>query len=344
VADARLGAARARAARGTLWGKLRPVAWLFLFVAGGVHAHALAPSLLSIESRNDGGFAFTWKTPLQRADGGRLRPVLPDACRARSAPETGVEGLARVSRIVADCADGRLTGRTIAFEGLAESKADVIVRVAQASGPSLQQVVTADDPRFTVPEARSGPAVAADYVVLGVEHLVGGIDHVLFLIGLILLVGLNRRLVWTVTSFTLGHSVTLSLAVFGLVVVPAVIAETLIALSIVVTFAAALEQRRQTLAARRPMALAGGFGLLHGLGFAGALAEVGLPPEEVPLALAGFNVGIELGQIAVIVLLATLAAAARRRVAVLPAVPAPALYAVGTLSGFWFWERLAGGL
>ena len=195
-------------------------------------------------------------------------------------------------------------------------------------------------------DAAAGVNATASYnlnLVYGAEHLATGIDHVLFVVSLTLLVGLTRSLIATITLFTVGHSVTLSLAVLGYVSFPQAVAEVFIALSIVLTAAAVVARNPNTLIAARPWLIAFVFGLLHGLGFAGALAEVGLPQEEIPMSLFAFNVGIELGQLVLIAILVVFMWFARKltdvsqeRWHVIPN------YAIGSLAGFWFWERIAG--
>lgn len=308
-----------------------------------VPAHALAPSLLSLEAAGGGIYEVTWKTPLQQVDGGRLRPVLPPACTSLGEPAATVEGTGLLRRWRIDCGESGLADRTIEVEGIAASKADVLLRIAMPEGVTLQQILTEAAPAFSVPVAQSWHGVFVQYLVLGFEHLLAGLDHVLFVVGLTLLVGMRRSLVWAITSFTIGHSVTLSAAVLGYVQFPQTLAEIFIALTILVTFAGVLRPVAGSLLRRWSGVVAFGFGLLHGLGFAGALAEVGLPQADIPLALLAFNIGIELGQLLLIGVLLTVMLVAQRRVwqaiGRLGWVP---VYAAGTLSGFWFWQRLLG--
>jgi hypothetical protein len=204
--------------------------------------------------------------------------------------------------------------------------------------------LTPSSPSFTVAAAPSRLGIATTYVALGIEHILGGIDHLLFVLALFLLVGATRELVTTITAFTLAHSATLAAAALGFVHVPSAPVEAVIALSIVFVAAEIVHglAGRPGLTARRPWVVAFIFGLLHGLGFAGALAEVGLPPHAIPLALLGFNVGVELGQLAFVAGLLGLGAAAARL-----AVPRPrwsawvAPYAIGAVAAYWTLARLA---
>ena len=211
-------------------------------------------------------------------------------------------------------------------------------------------MLTADRPVFTVPRAAGPAGVAALYGRLGVEHILSGFDHLLFVFGLVLLVAGRRRLVATVTAFTAGHSVTLALASLGVVHVPPAPTEAAIALSIYVlaielTRSRGSRQKGPTWLRRSPWSMAALFGLLHGLGFAGALSEVGLPEGEIPAALLAFNVGIEIGQLAFVALVVAAGWALARLPRRLPAplVRSPA-YVIGSLAAFWFFERFAGVL
>jgi len=174
-------------------------------------------------------------------------------------------------------------------------------------------------PRSTCPRARAGSMSRVNYAALGVEHILTGPDHLLFVLGLVLLVAGTRRLLATVTAFTVGHSVTLSLAVLGFARVPPGPTEVLIALSVyALAVELARDARRPTLMRRLPWLVAAGFGLLHGLGFAGALRQAGLPAGDVPLALAAFNAGVELGQLLFIAAVLVVRRAVRLAPAPLP--------------------------
>jgi hydrogenase/urease accessory protein HupE len=307
------------------------------------HGHAFAPALLEVRETTPGQALVRWKQPAVRVAGSGLVPVLGERCRTRGEPQTGDEDTGVVVRWVIDCAGG-LVGQTLRVEGIAASQANVLVRLVLADGRAIRHVLTAEQPSFVVPAREGALNVLVSYGRLGVEHILMGYDHLLFVLGLVLLVGGGRRLLETVTAFTLGHSVTLMLAVLGLVRVPQSPIEAGIALSIYVLAVelAPRESRKPTLLVRAPWLMAGLFGLLHGLGFAGALAQVGLPQGEIPLALFAFNLGIEAGQLAFVGVVLAVWAALRAlpvrwpsRVAYVPA------YAIGTLAAFWFFQRLA---
>jgi hydrogenase/urease accessory protein HupE len=222
----------------------------------------------------------------------------------------------------------------------------VLVRIERADGTEQTGRILALNPRFTL-KPSSGPLeVILTYTTLGIEHILTGVDHLLFVLALMIIVQGRRQLVVTITAFTLAHSITLALATLDIIRLPGPPVEATIALSIV--FVAAeilhLRQGRAGLAARKPWLVAFAFGLLHGLGFAGALAEVGLPNNAVPMALLFFNVGVEVGQLIFIVAVMTAVSIATRLfgthahsrwVAVVPA------YLIGSVASFWVFERIA---
>ena len=317
-------------------------ALLLLLGSGLAAAHPLAPSLLDLREKTPGRIAILWRRPQLMPVGADPEPVLPVHCRAVAPPVEVPEGDALVTRWTVDCGRAGLTGETVAVSGLAAAGSDVLLRVSLADGRSLRAVLRPDAPSFLLPAAQSPAGVAAGYLSLGIEHLLTGWDHLAFVLGLVLLVGSRRRLLGTITAFTLGHSVTLSLAALGFVRLPPAPIEAAIALSILV-LAVELARDRPTVLGRRPWLMAAGFGLLHGLGFAGALAQVGLPVREIPLALLAFNLGIEIGQIGFVLAILGLGLALGPLLQRLPAWSAAVpRYVIGTLAAFWMFERLAG--
>jgi hydrogenase/urease accessory protein HupE len=312
--------------------------------AGPAAAHQFAPALLELQEVSTDRVEVSWKQPAVRVQGSQLRPVLPVACEGVGDPVVQQVGTGTRASWAIRCPDG-LAGKAVGVEGIASSQADVLLRITLRDGRKLNRVLTAKVPSFEIRAGSGRLGVLRDYAGLGVQHIVTGWDHLLFVLGLVLLVGRGSRLLWTVTAFTAGHSVTLALASLGLVTVPQAPIEAAIALSIYV-LAVELARRRDgagTYFQRAPWLVAGTFGLLHGLGFAGALSEVGLPSAEIPLALFSFNVGIELGQLAFIAAV-LLVMAANRRLRVAWPKPAAALpaYGIGSLAAFWFFQRVAG--
>ena len=322
-----------------------------LFLVAGVlgwpassGAHQFAPALLELEEVAPDRATVSWKQPVVRVQGSRLRPVLPVESVGIGDPIVTREGTGLRARWEIRCPDG-IAGKTVGVEGIAASRADVLLRVVLLDGHKLRHVLSADAPSVVIEEDAGRLGVLESYSVLGVEHILSGWDHLLFVLALVLLVGWGRPLLLTVTAFTLGHSVTLAVASLGLVAVPQGPIEAAIALSIYFLAVELTAKIRgdATLTQRAPWIVASGFGLLHGLGFAGALAEVGLPADEIPLALFSFNVGIELGQLAfvagVLLAMAALAALPVRWSKSAAAVPA---YGIGSVAIYWFFERLAG--
>jgi len=317
-----------------------------LLPAAPAHGHAFAPSLLEIRETSPGHALVRWKQPAVRIAGSGLIPIMSESCRRHGGSKTSVEATGVVASWEIDCARG-LVAQTILVEGIAESQANVLLRLVLADGRSVRHVLTADEPSFVVPEQEGTLDVIVGYGRLGVEHILTGFDHLLFVLGLVLLVRGGRRFLWTVTAFTLGHSMTLALAVLGFVHLPQQPIEAGIAFRIYVLAIdlAPHESRKPTLLERAPWLAAGLFGLLHGLGFAGALAEVGLPQGDIPLALFSFNIGIEAGQLVfvgmVLVAWAELRALPVRWPSPVGYIPA---YAMGTLAALWFFQRVAASL
>lgn len=272
-----------------------------------------------------------------------IHPSLPEGTQRTSEPQVErLEG-AEIKRWSVDTGPKGLEGGTIQVHGLSATMADVLVRVELSDGRVVTRMLRPDSPSFVFSVQDAGPAVG-DYFVLGVEHILFGIDHLLFVLALVLIVRGAGLLVKTITAFTIAHSITLGLATLGVVKVAAAPVEAVIALSIV--FVAVeivrLQRGQSSLTSRAPWIVALTFGLLHGFGFAGALGEVGLPANEVPLALLLFNIGVEVGQLAFVVLvLAAMALLSRLR------VPLPEWgrlvppYAIGSLAMFWVIQRIS---
>lgn len=327
----------------------QPVAALFLWLAmlsiTSVHAHESRPAYLEVNETQSAVFDVLWRRP---AIGDRvlsMQPVFPQHCeqagqRARY-PQPG----AMTERWLVDCGAAGLVGYEIGIKGLQTTLTDVLVRVSFSDDVTHTQVLRPNLTSFTVEGAPSKWAVSADYFRLGVEHILGGIDHLLFVLALLLIVDGTRRLIATITAFTIAHSLTLAAATLGWVHVPQQPVEAVIALSILFVAGEILhvQQGRPGVTRRWPWVVAFTFGLLHGFGFAGALTEVGLPQKEIPLALLTFNIGVEAGQIlfvlAVIALLHVFKRFASRPVRW--AMPAAA-YGIGGMSAYWVIDRVSG--
>jgi hydrogenase/urease accessory protein HupE len=307
-------------------------------------AHPLSPALLDLRESADGLVHVTWKVSALRLPGTDLRPALPAHCRSVSVAAEHEAGDSITAEWTVDCRPEGLIGQRLGVEGLASARTDALIRLALADGRVVQAVARASEP-FVVVQAPARPAtVVTGYLKLGFEHIISGPDHLLFVFGLLLLAGGVRRLLETITAFTIGHSITLTLAVLGVSKVPSAPVEVAIAATIYVLAVelAGGPLRGPTLLRRFPWAMAFSFGLLHGFGFAGALRAAGLPAGDVPRALFSFNVGIELGQLVFVGAVLTAGMLSARW---LPAVAArstrPAVYAMGILSAFWCFERIA---
>jgi hydrogenase/urease accessory protein HupE len=235
-----------------------------------------------------------------------------------------------------------ITGNTVTIDGLNRTFTDALVRVEYADGTEFVTRLQAESPSVKITAAPGPAAVAWTYFVLGVEHILLGIDHLLFVLALLIIIDGRRKLIGTITAFTLAHSITLALASLGYVSLPGPPVEAVIALSIVLVAFDILRKQRgdHPATARWPWLVAFTFGLLHGFGFAGALAEIGLPQNSVPLALLTFNLGVEAGQLLFVAAVLLLVAAFKRLLFRLPewthAVPP---YAIGSLAMFWVFER-----
>ncbi len=309
-------------------------------VGGAARAHEFMPALLTIEGAG-GEYRVLFKLPALGNEPMPLTARFPGGCRKADERIEADPNGAFARSYALSCA-APLAGAEIAVEGLDRTPTDVIVRVIAPSGAVQTARVLAAEPRFTVAAEPTTLDVAATYTVLGMQHILLGLDHVLFVFALLLLIRRRGTLLWTITAFTAAHSITLALAALGFAQIPGPAVEALVALSIVF-LAAEVVQRRAGAAHLSPPFVAFAFGLLHGLGFGGALARIGLPQGEIALALVTFNVGVELGQLA-IVTVALLATLSLRR---LLAVPLEGLrpafaYSIGMVAAVWFAERMLG--
>jgi len=317
---------------------------LFLLVTVG-HAHEMRPGYLQILETEPDTYEVVWKVPA-RGINERFGLQLKFADDVEQLGETvgGFRADAHIQKLRIHRVGG-LTGSPITIEGLSGTFTDVLLRLERLDGSEIAHRLTPDAPTYVV-EANPGLGqVAWTYFVLGVEHILLGIDHLLFVLALLLIVADWRKLVGTITSFTIAHSITLALATLGFVHVPGPPVEAIIALSIVFVASEIIrgQQGNPGLTARWPWLVSFTFGLLHGFGFAGALSEVGLPQQSIPMALLTFNLGVEAGQL-MFVAAAILLYAIGRRVSISPpewvySVPA---YAIGGIAAFWLIQRTVG--
>ena len=324
--------------------------------------HPLAPALLELREHERGRASVLWRTParLPRALRSGFGPLLPASCQSTGPAAHVREGSGVSTRWEVACSEG-LAGQELGVRGLAGSGAGALVRVRLFDGRSFQALLDPDEATFRIPTRSPPGAVFQGYLALGWTHILSGTDHLLFVLALMLWLRNRRELLLAVTAFTLGHSVSLAAAALGWLDVPQRPIEALIALSIAALALELVRAERATTSAlsdRRPLRaplFAAAFGLLHGLGFAGALAEIGLAQGEIPLSLLSFNVGIELGQLAFLSLvllawqiLVPILVLLAGRIAPLQSGPRRALrllsaYAIGSVSALWFYQRALAG-
>lgn len=310
---------------------------------GEASAHELRPAYLQMVEQTDGEFAALWKTPMR----GELRldlwPEFTGSTEALTPVTTRHTGDAAVQRWRMRATEP-LRGQSVSIRGLDGTMTDTLVRIEFADGSAWVKRLTPMQPEAVIPMQPSVWAVAREYMHLGVEHILLGIDHLLFVLALLLVTRGRWLVVKTITAFTVAHSITLGLATLGVVLVPSAPVEAVIALSIVLVAVEAVRSRagRAGLAARAPWIVAFAFGLLHGFGFAGALAEVGLPESHIPTALLFFNLGVEAGQLVFVAAVVVAIAGSRRVRDGLPkwAELLPP-YAIGSLATFWVIQRVA---
>jgi hydrogenase/urease accessory protein HupE len=318
-------------------------------IATGVRADEFRPAYLQLTQIDGETYDVLWKAPaLDESTTLKVRPEFPDGAVALT-PMRSTYALGTVVEHWRVRVPGGLDGKVIAFSQLSTIRIDVLARLVRLDGTVQLQRILAVDPRFQVKPNLGPLEVVETYTVLGVEHILFGFDHLLFVLALVLLVRGTRRLLITITAFTIAHSVTLAGATLGLVHVPGPPVEASIALSIVFVASEIVHARqgRSTVTQHYPWVVAFTFGLLHGFGFASALAEVGLPVASIPIALLFFNVGVELGQaLFVAVVLATMAIGGR--VGSRLRLPQPvwlwrvAPYGIGALASFWLIDRITG--
>jgi hydrogenase/urease accessory protein HupE len=328
---------RTAAGRGPLVRTLRALLLTLLALLGGLgvpaHAHEMSMAEMELRETAHGDFLWRWTATNERAPSEVLTPLWPEACRAEAQ--------------TLQCGEAGLRG-TLGMDGVGTRYSAAMVKVVWLDGQTRVYTLTASQPTAQLYGAadddRGMGEIASAYGVLGVEHILSGFDHLLFVIGLLFLVGFNRRLALTITAFTLAHSLTLASSALGWLTLRSPPVEATIALSIMLVAGEALH-RQATLSRRWPALVAFLFGLVHGLGFAGALQQIGLPQKHLAVALLTFNVGVEIGQLLTVAAAGLLFLAIRRLPVLRPTlVPArtATLYAIGGLAAYWSIERVVG--
>ena len=319
---------------------------LFLIALAWIYpasADEIRPALLDIKEQNTGLFGVTWKVPTRGDRVLAITPQLPESLELLGSPSVQDIPGARIEHATYKNTSESLTGQTIVIEGLAALQTDVLLLVQLQDGTQHSAILRPSSPAFTIPLQASKLKVAADYWLMGTIHILEGVDHLLFVLALLLIVVGFGQLLKAVTAFTVAHSITLALATLGMVHVPAAPTEAIIALSILFLATEIVHKHNGqiSLTERYPWVIAFVFGLFHGLGFAGALSEIGVPQHEVPLALFMFNVGVETGQLLFIaVVLGVIALLKRLPVSAPQGAWRVLPYSIGSIAAFWTIQRV----
>ena len=312
-----------------------------LGLTGQAKAHESLPAYLGMTETAPGRFDVTMRVPATQGRPPALVPEFPAPCRTTGASHrTESLGLA-ITRMTVACGKEPLATGTIGLAGLESTVIDAVVQLDFLDGREITAVLRPSAPAFSLGETHEEETLAG-YLRMGTEHILLGFDHLLFVAALMLLVRGFGAIVRTLTAFTIAHSITLALASLGYVHMPRAATEAVIALSIVYLAREIVvrNEGHQTFTQRKPWLIAFAFGLLHGFGFAGALADIGLPQTNIPLALLAFNLGVEFGQILFVCAVLVLVAVLRTIVAPGPQARQLAGYAIGGLSSFWLIGRL----
>lgn len=310
-------------------------------LAGPVFADELRPGFVEFTQISAKQWMLVWKSPMKGGFTPSTRPTLPEGCAVTGQPEREIGGGAAVTRSTVFCQSG-VSGGFIGLENFDTAQSDVLVRVAPLGRPVQALRLTPAEPRTMIAARPDRWQVARSYFITGVDHIVFGYDHLLFVVALVLLLSGFWTIFKAVTAFTVAHSLTLVGTTVGAVGLPQQPVEIVIALSIMFLAVEILKREpgKPRLSERIPWLVAFGFGLLHGFGFAGALKEIGLPESDVPTALLTFNLGVETGQLVVVGATIGLLAVLRRKFAALQLqVVKIATYGIGIIASFWFIER-----
>jgi hydrogenase/urease accessory protein HupE len=319
------------------------VVTLFAFgLVSSAEAHEVRPAYLRIQQSSVERFDVLWRVPARGEMRLGIYVQMPENCEIEGDTLSWEEGGIFVERWASICPGG-ISGKRVEITGLSSTVIDALARFERLDETTQVERLTSGNTGFLVTDSESWGQVASTYTLLGIEHILLGIDHLLFVLALLMLVANRRMLFWTITSFTLAHSLTLAAATLGWVHVSQKPVEAVIALSILFVAMEIVHWRQGKPGITRqwPWLVAFTFGLLHGFGFAGALSEIGLPEHAIPLSLLFFNVGVELGQLSFI-------AAVLLVWAVLDRIPWPQwtwrmpVYAIGSMAAFWTIDRLSG--
>jgi hydrogenase/urease accessory protein HupE len=326
-------------------GRLSAVVMLLaLFVSAvSARAHEIRPGLLEINETRPGWYEVTWKVPVFEGIPLEITPVFPESLVAVAPPSVQELAAARIEKTSYRDDTRSLIGGLITIDGLNATQIDVLIQVTLVDGAAHSAIARPKEPSWRVPEQSRGWSVAKSYWIMGMEHILSGIDHLLFVLALMLLIPDIRTLVKAITAFTVAHSMTLGLATLGIVNMPSGPTEAVIALSILFLAVEIVRSREgeNSLTERAPWIVAFLFGLFHGLGFAGALTEIGLPENAIPVALFMFNAGVETGQLLFVLAVLALLWILRKMTVPLPASGWKLVtYGIGSLAAYWTIDRV----
>jgi hypothetical protein len=317
---------------------------LLLCFSGLLHADEFRPALLELDELEGGWVELSWKVPTLADQVLAITPVLPVFFKPLGPGSSRRVPGALIETRSYSTGGQLLNGATVGVDGLSSVPTDVVVRVNLLDGSEHSAILRSHSNTFTIPKTASNSELAVSYWKMGTIHILEGYDHLLFLLTLLMIVSGLWQLLKTVTAFTLAHSLTLVLATFGLVQIPQVPTEAVISLSIMLLAVEVIHknQGQLTLSERYPWLIAFTFGLVHGLGFAGALSEIGVPQNAVPLALLMFNVGVETGQVMFVIVVSLLLGFLHRlhgqtAVSLMRATP----YAIGGMAAYWTIDRVS---
>jgi hydrogenase/urease accessory protein HupE len=316
-------------------------------LGGAAKADDLRPGYLEIREMVSAppaeySYAITWKAPISPGLAERVVPDFPANCTISSVPERMMDAQALLARWTIGCSTS-LAGRTVGLTGIEDTSSDALMRYQTLAGETQAARLTPSQPVTTIAAKPGRWQVARTYFATGIEHILTGYDHLLFVLSLVLLLNGTRRVVAAVTAFTIAHSLTLIATTLQLVSLPRAPVEAAIALSIVFLAVEIVKRQPGTsrLSERIPWIVAFLFGLLHGFGFAGALAEIGLPNGEIPTALLTFNLGVEAGQLIIVATaIAALSGLKRFKARWLRPAETVIAYAIGAVSAMWLIERI----
>lgn len=322
-----------------------PFACSLLVLAGPVAAHEVRPARLTVSEVSDDRYLVRWKVPARGTRRLAIDPVFALGCAETGEMAEGFATGASLRSWYIDCPGG-LADTEIGFANLPGTMIDVLVQVTFLDGRYYTGLARPAQPVFHVPARDSEASVFRSYLAFGIEHILFGWDHLLFVLGIVLLVADRRRLIWAITGFTVAHSITLALAMLDVVRVPGPPVEAVVALSIVLLAVEAIRYRQtgvETLTIRAPWGVSMAIGLIHGLGFAAALSEYGLPAHARFVSLLAFNLGVETGQLAfvgVLILLGTMARHVKTDLG--PPIRLGAMWFNGVCGSFWLVQRVTG--